>query len=73
MNHPEILYSLGSLGALLSLFGGFLILWRRFQAASGGRRLPPRTRGVAWSMLLLGAALVALALSFAPPIPSFTP
>ncbi|MBI5018516.1 MAG: hypothetical protein HZB55_23905 [Deltaproteobacteria bacterium] len=73
MNHPEMLYALGSLGALLALFGAFLLLWRRYQHCVGGCTLNPRTRGVAWGMLLIGVMFLVMALLFAQPIPRFTP
>jgi len=69
----DVVYAVGSLGALLALFGAFLLLWRRFQSCAGGSSLNPRTRAVAWAMLLVGAALVVFAAFFAPPVPTFTP
>lgn len=71
--NPEILYAVGSIGALFSLFGGFLLLWRRYQYCAGGCALNPRTRHVAWVLLLFGAALAAFAVLFAPPLPHFRP
>lgn len=73
MNHPEMLYILGSLGALLALFGGFLLFWRRYQSCAGGCTLNPRTRAAAWVMLIGGAALVLFAALFASPLPGVAP
>jgi hypothetical protein len=43
----------------LGLFGAFLLFYERFQYCAGGCRLEPRTRAAAWTLLLLGAVLIA--------------
>jgi hypothetical protein len=68
-------YAVGSLGALLAIFGAFLLLWQRYQYCAGGCRLGPRSLAAAWALVLLGAG--ALAASFllsageAPAVPPF--
>lgn len=68
---PGFRYGVGSVGALLLLFGAFLVVWRRVDRPGAGRR----THTGAWLILLVGAAMLALALAVPesppPPFPRF--
>ena len=55
-------YVVGGLGAILAVFGLFLLLHERYDQRVGGFTLLPGTRRVAKTLLLVGTALFVFAL-----------